>query len=63
VATHHYTVGRWIDLLAAAGLHTVRVVEPPPPTAMLDEFWPEDGPLAALRCVPQTVIFVAERPL
>lgn len=61
--SHHRTVGGWIALIRSAGLLLGRVVEPRPPVDLLDRLWPEDGPLAALRNVPQTVIFVAHKPV
>jgi SAM-dependent methyltransferase len=59
--THHRTIGQWIDLLAAADLRLLRLVEPPPPQALLDAAWPEDDALAPLRLIPQAIIFVAEK--
>lgn len=59
--SHHYTVSQWLDLLAGAAFRLRRLVEPAPPPALLDELWPEDGALAPLRNLPQTIIFVAER--
>jgi SAM-dependent methyltransferase len=59
--THHRTVGQWVDLLSAANLQLLRLVEPPPPQSMLDAVWPEDDALAPLRLIPQTIIFVAEK--
>ncbi len=61
MATGHYTIGQWCTLLTEAGLQLLRIVEPPPPTAMLDALWPEDDALAPLRLIPQTIIFVAEK--
>ncbi|MCX6047151.1 MAG: class I SAM-dependent methyltransferase [Chloroflexi bacterium] len=55
----HYTIAQWLDLLQAQGFRLQRLVEPPPPAALLDEFWPLDSAYASLRHIPQTIIFVA----
>ena len=47
------TQARQADLL--------RLLEPAPPEEMLDEIWPSDDALSALRLIPQTIIFVAEK--
>ncbi len=60
--TAHYTIGQWCDLLNGSGLRVARIVEPEPPHALLDAVWPEYDALAALRHIPQTIIFVAEKP-
>jgi SAM-dependent methyltransferase len=60
--TYHRTVGEWVDLLAAAGLQLLRIVEPPPPAETLDAAWPPDDALAPLRLLPHTIIFVAQKP-
>ncbi len=57
----HYTIAQWLDLLHAAGFRLRRLLEPPPPPELLDEVWPADDALAAMRCVPQTLIIVAEK--
>jgi ubiquinone biosynthesis O-methyltransferase len=49
----------WIDHLHQAGLHLQQLVEPAAPAEMLDTYMPEDGPLAPLRNIPHTAIFVA----
>ena len=59
--TYHRTIGQWSDLLAAAGLHLQRIVEPPPPVELLDDLWPQDSALAPLRLFPHVVIFVAQK--
>lgn len=59
--SYHHPLATWIDMLHAAGFRLLRLLEPLPPVELLDELWPEDGPLAVLRHLPQTVIFVAER--
>lgn len=61
MVSYHHTLAEWIDLLTAAGLQLQRLLEPPPPTELADELWPLDGPLAELRHVPQTIIFVAKK--
>jgi SAM-dependent methyltransferase len=60
--SQHRTVSGWLDLIRSAGLHLARLVEPLPPADLLDEMWPEDGPHAPLRNLPQAIIFVARRP-
>jgi SAM-dependent methyltransferase len=59
--TYHRTVGEWTDLLAGAHLQMLRLVEPPPPAALLDAVWPEDDALAPLRYVPHVLILVAQK--
>ncbi|CAN5592992.1 class I SAM-dependent methyltransferase [soil metagenome] len=59
--THHYTIAQWLELLQGQGFRLQRLVEPPPPTALLDEFWPLDSAYAALRNIPQTIIFIAAK--
>lgn len=61
MVSYHRSVAAWCDMLAAAGFRLVRLLEPEAPTEMLDEIWPEDGALASMRSVPQTIIFVAEK--
>ena len=58
----HRPVGAWCDLVTAAGLRLVRLVEPPAPAAILDATWPADGALEPLRHVPQVLIVVADKP-
>lgn len=60
--SQHRTIVGWLDLISGAGLHLVRLVEPLPPPDLLDEMWPEDGPHAPLRNLPQAIIFVARKP-
>lgn len=57
----HHTIGEWIDMLNQAGFRLHRLLEPSAPSEMLDEIWPYDDPLSALRHVPPTIIFVAEK--
>lgn len=59
--SYHHTIAQWIAMLTAAGFQLRRLLEPEPPQEMLDEIWPYDDPLAALRHIPQTIIFVAEK--
>lgn len=59
--SYHHPLAAWIEMLHAAGFRLLRLLEPLPPVELLDELWPEDAPLAALRHLPQSVIFVAER--
>ncbi len=59
--THHRTVAQWLDLGHNVGLRLLRLVEPPPPQALLDEIWPEDDFHAPLRNLPQAIIFVLEK--
>ena len=61
VHSRHATIAQWLDLLARHGFQLRRLVEPLPPQALLDEVWPADGPYAALRNLPQTIIFLAEK--
>ncbi len=58
----HYTIGQWVDMLRVAGFNICQIVEPLPTQEVLDAYWPQDGPLAPLRNIPQTVIFVAQKP-
>jgi SAM-dependent methyltransferase len=60
--SHHFTVAQWIDMLHSSGLRLARLVEPAPPVELLNSLWPTDGALAELRKIPQTIIFVAEKP-
>lgn len=59
--SYHRTIGQWTDLLAAAGLQLLRIVEPMPPADLLDDLLPEDGAQAPLRLIPHTVIFMAQK--
>jgi SAM-dependent methyltransferase len=59
--SYHRTIGQWTDLLAAAGLQLLRIVEPLPPADLLDNLLPEDGAQAPLRLIPHTVIFIAQK--
>lgn len=58
---YHRTIGQWTDLLAAAGLQLLRIVEPLPPAELLDDLLPEDGAQSPLRLIPHVVIFMAQK--
>lgn len=60
--TRHRTVGEWTAQVVRSGLMLERLVEPQPPRAVLDEFWPEDGALSPLRMLPQVLIVMAGKP-
>jgi 2-polyprenyl-3-methyl-5-hydroxy-6-metoxy-1,4-benzoquinol methylase len=57
--SYDHPVSAWVELLREAGLPLRRLLEPPTPPEILDELFPEDGPLASLRNVPHTLILVA----
>ena len=59
--SRHYTVAQWLELLQTSGFRLQRLLEPLPPTGLLDELWPLDSAYAPLRNLPQTIIFVAEK--
>ena len=59
MTTYVRTTGRWVDMLREGGLQLIQLLEPPVPTDILDELYPEDGPLASLRHIPHTLILVA----
>ena len=59
---NHRPLGVWLGWIAAAGLGVQRLVEASAPPEICDELWPEDSPLAPLRNIPHTAIFVAELP-
>lgn len=61
LTSYHRTVADWVTMLGGAGFRLQQILEPPPPAEMLDAIWPHDGALAALRLIPQTIIFVAEK--
>ena len=61
MVSYHRTIAEWIALLSGAGFALRRLLEPPPPTDLAAEIWPDDSPLAANRHVPQTIIFVAKK--
>lgn len=58
--TYERPVSIWIDLLHEAGFRIRRLLEPPAPPDLLEELFPHDGPLAALRNIPHTLIVSAE---
>ncbi len=59
--SYHHPIGEWVSMLSAAGFTLRRLLEPEPPADMLDEIWPMDDALSALRYVPPTIIFLAEK--
>lgn len=59
MVSHHHTIAQWVEMLAAAGFTLRRLLEPEPPADLLDEIWPMDDALSALRFVPPTIIFLA----
>jgi hypothetical protein len=52
-------VSEWVDMLRMEGLPLRRLLEPQAPESIVDELFPEDGPLASLRNVPHTLILAA----
>lgn len=56
----HHPLGVWLGWMAAAGFVVQRLVEASAPREVCDELWPEDSPLAPLRNIPHTAIFVAD---
>jgi len=54
--SRHLPLSAWLDRFTAAGLGLLRLMEPLPPPDLLDELWPDDGPLAPLRAIPHTLI-------
>lgn len=61
MTSYHHTLSDWVAMLGDAGLVLHRLLEPEPPAEMLDEIWPMDDALSALRFVPPTIIFLAEK--
>jgi SAM-dependent methyltransferase len=59
---HHRPLGEWLGWVVAAGLELPQLIEAPAPPELCDELWPEDSPLAPLRHIPHTAIFVAQAP-
>lgn len=59
--SYHHTLGEWVTMLSEAGFSLLRLIEPAPPTEMLDEIWPMDDALSALRHIPPTMIMLAEK--
>ena len=58
--TYHRTIAQWIDLLHAAGLRLIRLVEPVPPQDLADEPWASEFDIQVGTQIPQAIIFVAE---
>jgi ubiquinone/menaquinone biosynthesis C-methylase UbiE len=61
MVSYHHTIAEWVTMLGAAGFTLQRLLEPEPPADQLDEIWPMDDALSALRFVPPTIIFVAAK--
>lgn len=59
--SYHRTTSDWIDEINDAGLQLLRLLEPPPVAEMVDALWPIDSAQAALRNIPQTIIFIAKK--
>lgn len=56
--SRQWTLAAWIEAFCRAGWELTRLVECRAPDEVADELWPEDGPLAPLRLIPHTAIFV-----
>lgn len=61
MSSYHHPIGAWFTMLSEAGFRVLRLIEPAPPAEMLDEIWPMDDALSALRHIPPTIIFLAEK--
>lgn len=61
MVSYHRTVAQWVSMLGEAGFTLQQLLEPAPPEEMLDEIWPMDDALSALRHIPVTIIFVAQK--
>lgn len=57
--THHRPLSEWFSLLRQAQLRIDTLLEPPLPPGLCDKLWPLDSPLAPLRAIPHTLIFIA----
>lgn len=57
----HYAISTWYELITNAGFQLKRLVEPQPPQAVLDRFWPNDDSLMPMRNLPHAVIFLCEK--
>jgi hypothetical protein len=57
----HHTIAQWVEMLAGADFRLARLLEPVPPSPVLDATFPDDGALAPMRLLPQSIIFVAEK--
>jgi SAM-dependent methyltransferase len=60
--SRHWPLGMWVDAFVDAGLQIVRLVEALAPADVCDDLWPEDSPLAPLRLIPHTAIWVVTKP-
>ena len=63
LTTWHHTVEEWVAMVQGAGLQLTALLEPSVPVDLLDELWPQDDALSPLRCIPHTLILVANKPL
>ena len=54
----HRTTAKWLHEFGAAGFRLERLLEPPVPTDLAEELWPQDSPLGPLQAIPHTLIFV-----
>jgi 2-polyprenyl-3-methyl-5-hydroxy-6-metoxy-1,4-benzoquinol methylase len=61
MVSYHRTFAQWFAALHQAGFAVQQLLEPAPPAQMLDEIWPYDDALSALRHIPVTVIFVTQK--
>ncbi len=61
LAVYPRPLAAWLEMVAAAGLTLVRLLEPAAPEPLLDELWPLDDPRAPLRLLPHSLIVVAEK--
>ncbi|GAB4512841.1 MAG: class I SAM-dependent methyltransferase [Anaerolineae bacterium] len=61
--SYHWTVGDWVRMIRNAGLDLVMILEPAPVFSEEDELaWGESFPFEMARLIPQTIIFVADKP-
>ena len=58
----HRTTATWIDLLHQAGFRLRRLLEPAPPEDLAADPWADDYAQEIATKIPQTIIFVAEKP-
>lgn len=61
MASYHHTIAEWLEMIDQAGFTLRRLLEPPASREMLNIIWPPDDALAAMRNLPQTVIFLASK--
>ena len=61
--SYHWTIGDWVRMIHNAGLDLRAILEPTPQFTPEDEVaWGESFPFEMAKMIPQTVIFVAEKP-